>query len=54
MNQRLGESDSELLRVETTSTNASLYSDLMPSETAGTMGNLFSLILKITQNKVAD
>ena len=47
------ESDSKLVKVETTLANSSLYSDLMPLETAGTIGNLFSLILKITQNKVA-
>ena len=41
------------VKVETTLANSSLYSDLMPLETAGTIGNLFSLILKITQNKVA-
>ena len=52
-NGRGEESDSKLVKVETTLANSSLYSDLMPLETAGTIGNLFSLILKITQNKVA-
>ena len=32
--------------------NPSLYSNLMPLEMSQTIGNLFSLILKITRNKV--